>query len=162
LDNKNHSTSVLILSYDDVQSLFGSLQPDSNDWLSCPIQWHDKSTPLKIGGILSNIKLRLVVNIQEVNAQLPVVMSSIRGTIDPDHFIMIGYKLGSTQQNRIINEIIQAYTNQIKNGWNPKFVLLRQFLLESFFYFLFCRRSVLFSAWSGLDYDYYTSKNKNY
>jgi len=50
-------------------------------------------------------------------------MSSIRGTMDTEHFIMIGYQLGSIQQNKIINEIIQIYTNQIKNGWQPRFHL---------------------------------------
>lgn len=158
----HHSTSVLILSYNDVQSIFGSLQPDSNNWLSCPTQWHDKPTQLKLGGTLSSIKLRLVVNVQEITTQLPVVMSSIRGTIDSDRFIMIGHQLGATQQNKIINEIIQAFTNQIKNGWNPKFVLLRKSLFESLCFFLFCRRSILFCAWSGLDYDHHTSKNKNF
>jgi len=126
-----------MLSYDNVQSIFGSLQPDSNEWLPCPTQWHDKPTSLKLGGILSSIKLQLVVNMQEIKAQLPVVMSSIRGTMDPDHFIMIGYQLGATQQNRIINEIIQAYTNQIKNGWNPKFVSLRKNFIGIFNIFYF-------------------------
>jgi hypothetical protein len=51
-------------------------------------------------------------------------MSSIRGIIDPDRFIIVGYQLSSKQQNRIINELIQAYTNQIKNDWKPKFVLI--------------------------------------
>jgi len=136
IDNKDHSIFLLILSYDDVQRIFGSLQPDSNQWLSCPNQWHNKPTPLKIGGTLSSFKLRLVVNVQEVKVQLPIVMSSIRGTIEPDRFIMIGYQLGKIQQNKIANEIIKAYTNQIKNGWNPK-------------------RSILFCAWSGFDYDQY-------
>jgi len=90
--------------------------------------------------------------------QLPIVMSSIRGIIDPDRFIMIGYRLGSTEQNRIINELIKAYTNQIKNGWNPKFVLFLKHFISIIIY-LFCRRSILFSAWSGLDYDQYTGKN---
>jgi len=126
-----------MLSYDNVQSIFGSLQPDSNDWLPCPTQWHDKPTSLKLGGTLSSIKLQLIVNMQEIKAQLPVVMSSIRGTMDPDHFIMIGYQLGATQQNRIINEIIQAYTNQIKNGWNPKFVSLRKNFIGIFSIFYF-------------------------
>jgi hypothetical protein len=126
-----------MLSYDNVQSIFGSLQPDSNDWLPCPTQWHDKPTSLKLGGTLSSIKLQLVVNMQEIKAQLPVVMSSIRGTMDPDQFIMIGYQLGATQQNRIINEIIQAYTNQIKNGWNPKFVSFRKIFIGIFSIFYF-------------------------
>jgi hypothetical protein len=126
-----------MLSYDNVQTIFGSLQPDSNDWLPCPTQWHDKPTSLKLGGTLSSIKLQLVVNMQEIKAQLPVVMSSIRGTMDPDQFIMIGYQLGATQQNRIINEIIQAYTNQIKNGWNPKFVSFRKIFIGIFSIFYF-------------------------
>jgi hypothetical protein len=147
-----------MLSYDDVQRIFGSLQPDSNQWLSCPYQWHNKPTPLKIGGTLLTFKFRLIVNVQEMKIQLPIVMSSIRGIIDPDRFIMIGYRLGSTEQNKIINEIIKAYTSQIKNGWNPKFVLFLNILFQLFIY-LFCRRSILFSAWSGLDYDQYTGKD---
>jgi hypothetical protein len=61
---------------------------------------------------------------QDVNIQLPVVMSYIRGTMDDEHFIMVGYQLGPIQQNKIINEIVQAYANQMKAGWTPKFVLI--------------------------------------
>jgi hypothetical protein len=78
---------------------------------------------LKIGGTLLTFKIRFVVNIEQIKIQLPIVMSSIRGTIDAERFIMIGYQLGSIQQNKIINEIIQIYTNQIKNGWQPRFDL---------------------------------------
>jgi len=59
---------------------------------------------------------------QEVPVHLPVVFGYIRGTIDAEHFIMVGYQLGRKQQEKIINEIIQAYGNQIKNDWHPKFV----------------------------------------
>jgi hypothetical protein len=79
---------------------------------------------LKIGGTLSTFKIQLVVNIQESKIQLPLVMSSIRGTADAENFIMVGYQLGATQQNKIINEIIQAYTTQIKNGWKPRLFLI--------------------------------------
>ncbi|UJR29970.1 hypothetical protein I4U23_017517 [Adineta vaga] len=137
LKTKDHFIRVLILSYNDVQRIFASLQPDSNQWSSCPSQWHQKSTSMKIGGTLSTIKLRLVVNMEDVQTQLPVVMSSIRGTIDAERFVMIGSELSSVQQNRIINEIIQAYTNRIKSGWKPK-------------------RSIVFCAWSSLNYDHYT------
>ncbi|CAF0716851.1 unnamed protein product [Adineta steineri] len=137
INNRDHSIAVLMLSYNDIQSIFASLQPDSNDWLLCPSEWHNKTTSLKIGGTLSTVKLRIVVNMEEAKIQLPVVMSSIHGKTDGENFIMIGYQLNSVQQNRIVNEIIQAYINQIKNGWKPK-------------------RSVLFCAWSGLDYDHYT------
>ncbi len=78
---------------------------------------------MKIGGTLLTFKIRFVVNIEQIKIQLPIVMSSIRGTIDAERFIMIGYQLGSIQQNKIINEIIQIYTNQIKNGWQPRFDL---------------------------------------
>ncbi|CAF0984827.1 unnamed protein product [Rotaria sordida] len=137
LNNDNHLISVLILSYNDVQKIFELLQTDSNGWLTCPTEWHDKPTSLRIGGKISIMKIRLVVNVEPTKIELPVVMSSIRGTIDAEHFIMIGYQLGSIELNKIINEIIEAYINQIKNGWNP-------------------RRSILFCAWSGLDYDHYT------
>ncbi|CAF4789812.1 unnamed protein product [Rotaria sp. Silwood1] len=137
LNNNNHSISVLILSYDDVQKIFQLIQSDSSEWLVCPTQWHDKATILRLGGKLKTMKIRLVVNMESMKIDMPVVMSSIRGTLDADHFIMVGYQLGATQQNRIINEIVAAYMNQIKNGWNP-------------------RRSILFCAWSGLDYNHYT------
>ncbi|CAF4364129.1 unnamed protein product [Rotaria sp. Silwood2] len=139
LNDDNHFISLLIISYDDVQKIFQLLQSNSNPWLMCPTQWHDKVTALRIGGELSTMRIRVVVNIEPMKIELPVVMSSIRGTIDTDRFIMIGYQLGTIQQNRIMNEIIEAYTNQIKNGWNP-------------------RRSILFCAWSGLDYDHYTTR----
>jgi len=79
---------------------------------------------LKIGGPLSNFKTQLTVNIEENNIQLPFVMGAIRGTAETENFIMIGYQLGATQQNKIINEIIQAFTNQIKNGWKPRLELI--------------------------------------
>jgi hypothetical protein len=122
LNDKDHSISLLILSFDDVQRIFASLQPDSNQWISCPNQWHNKPTPLKLGGTLTSFKFRFVVNVQTVKIQLPVVMSSIQGTLEADRFIMIGFQLSLTKQNRILNEIIQIFTNQIKNGWKPKFV----------------------------------------
>jgi len=62
-------------------------------------------------------------------------MSSIRGTIDAERFIIIGYRLGSIQQNKIINEIIQIYTNQIKNGWQPRFDLY-SIIFYSILYFV--------------------------
>jgi hypothetical protein len=71
---------------------------------------------------LTSFKFRFVVNVQTVKIQLPVVMSSIQGTLEADRFIMIGFQLSLTKQNRILNEIIQIFTNQIKNGWKPKFV----------------------------------------
>ncbi|CAF2045254.1 unnamed protein product [Rotaria magnacalcarata] len=137
INNENHSISVLILSYDDVERIFRLVQTDSNKWLMCPTEWTHTATALKIGGTLSTMKIRLVVKVEAIKIELPVVMSSVRGISDPDHFIMVGYQLGAMQQSRIINEIIEVYTNQIKNGWNPK-------------------RSILFCAWSGLDYDHYT------
>ncbi len=71
---------------------------------------------------MTSFKFRFVVNVQTVKIQLPVVMSSIQGTLEADRFIMIGFQLSLTKQNRILNEIIQIFTNQIKNGWKPKFV----------------------------------------
>jgi hypothetical protein len=94
--------------------------------MSCPNEWHNKSTPLKIGGTVTNFKLRFTVNVETVKIQLPVVMSSIQGTMEPDRFIMIGSQLSSIKQNRILNEIVQAFTNQVKNGWKPKFVSHRK------------------------------------
>jgi hypothetical protein len=61
---------------------------------------------------------------QEIPIHLPIVLGYIRGTIDAEHFIIIGYQLGRKQQEKIINEIIQAYENQIKNGWHPRFVFI--------------------------------------
>jgi hypothetical protein len=110
---------VLILSYSDVQNIFSS---ESNKWLSVPNQWHDKPTSLKLGGSLQQTKLRLTTFMQEVPVQLPIVLASIQGTIDAEHFVMIGYQLGRKQQEKIINEIIRAYENQINNGWHPRFV----------------------------------------
>lgn len=66
-----------------------------------------------------------------VKIQLPVVMSSIQGIMETDQFIMIGSQLSSTKQNRILNEIVQTFINQIKNGWKPKFVLD----LKSYYFF---------------------------
>ncbi|CAF1102937.1 unnamed protein product [Adineta ricciae] len=136
MKNTGHSICVLTLSYDDVQRIFGSLQPDSNQWPTSPLEWHNQSTPMKIGGPLTTIKLRLVVNMQQVKVELPIVMSSIRGSIDAEHFVMIGHQLNSAQQNHIVNQIVQTYVNQMKNGWKPK-------------------RSILFCGWSGLSYDRY-------
>ncbi|CAF4228132.1 unnamed protein product [Rotaria sp. Silwood2] len=133
-NDDDRQISVLILSYSDVEKIFSS---DTNKWLSCPIQWHNKTTSLKLGGLLQQTKLNLITFMQEVPVHLPFVLGYIRGTIDADRFIMIGYQLGRKQQEKIINEIILAYENQIKNGWRP-------------------RRSIIFSAWSGLSYDHYT------
>ncbi|CAF1129722.1 unnamed protein product [Adineta ricciae] len=78
LKNTNHSICVLTLSYDDVQRIFGSLQPDSNQWSTPPLEWHNQSTLMKIGGPLTTIKLRLVVNVEQVKVELPVVMILIQ------------------------------------------------------------------------------------
>lgn len=59
---------------------------------------------------------------EEVPVHLPVVLGYIHGTIDVDHFIMIGYQLGRKQQENVVNEIIQAFNTQITNGWRPRFV----------------------------------------
>ena len=59
---------------------------------------------------------------QEVPTQLPVVLGHVQGKTDPDHFVMIGYQLGTKQQEKIVNEILEAYENQMKNGWQPRFV----------------------------------------
>jgi hypothetical protein len=37
---------------------------------------------------------------------------------------MIGYQLGSIEQEKVIQQIIQAYDKQIQNGWHPRFVLI--------------------------------------
>ena len=59
---------------------------------------------------------------QEVPVHLPMVMASIQGSVDADHFIIIGFQLGNKQQEKIINELIRAYTTQMENGWRPRFV----------------------------------------
>ncbi|CAF0853609.1 unnamed protein product [Rotaria sordida] len=133
-NDDDRQISVLILSYSDVKKIFSS---DTNKWLPCPIQWHNKTPSLKLGGLLQQIKLHFITFMQEVPVHLPFVLGYVRGTIDADRFIMIGYQLGRKQQEKIINEIILAYEKQIKNGWRP-------------------RRSIIFSAWSGLSYDRYT------
>ncbi|CAF1544003.1 unnamed protein product [Rotaria sp. Silwood1] len=133
-NDDDRQISVLILSYSDVEKIFSS---ETNQWSTCPIQWHNKTTSLKLGGLLQQTKLHLITFMQEVPVRLPYVLGYVRGTIDADRFIMIGYQLGRKQQEKVINEIIQAYENQIKNGWRP-------------------RRSIIFSAWSGLSYDRYT------
>ena len=120
MKNVDHSICVLTLSYDNVQRIFESLQPDSNQWSTPPLDWHNQSTPMKIGGPLTTIKLRLVVNVEQVKVELPVVMSSIRGSLDPEHFVMIGHQLSSANQNHIVNQIVQTYVNQMKAGWKPK------------------------------------------
>jgi hypothetical protein len=61
---------------------------------------------------------------REVPVHLPVVLAHIRGTTDADHFVMIGYQLGRKQQEKVINEIIRAYENQMNNGWHPRFVFI--------------------------------------
>lgn len=121
-NDDDRSISVLILSYSDVQNIFSSIPSASNSWLSCPSQWHNKTTSLKLGGSLQQSKLRLITFMQEVPTQLPVVLGHIQGKSDPDHFIMIGYQLGKKQQEKIVNEILEAYENQMKNGWQPRFV----------------------------------------
>jgi hypothetical protein len=154
----DHQISVLILSYSDVQNIFASVPSVANKWLPCPLQWHNKTTSLKLGGSLEQIKLRLVTFMQEVPVHLPVVLSYIRGTTDADHFVMIGYQLGRKQQEKIINEIIRAYEIQINNGWHPRFVFS---FTKNQNYILFFRRSIIFCAWSGLSYDHYPSNEKN-
>jgi len=77
---------------------------------------------LKVGGSLTNLTVRLTVNYEEEKVNLPMVMSSIRGDIDADRFVMIGSKLGAQQQSQILTELIQIFTNQIRTGWKPKFV----------------------------------------
>jgi hypothetical protein len=116
----DHQISVIILSYSDVLNIFSSFPSDSNKWLPCPSQWHKKPTLLKLGGLLKQTKLRLTNFMQEVPVHLPIVLGYIRGTIDAEHFIMIGYQLGRKQQEKVIDEIIRAYGNQIENGWHPK------------------------------------------
>lgn len=93
---------------------------------------------------------------QEVPTQLPVVLGQLRGKSDPDQFVMIGYQLGRKQQEKIVNEILEAYEIQMKNGWQPRFIFLHRRILCKV-YLLF-RRSVIFCAWSGLAYDHYPSK----
>ncbi|UJR16475.1 hypothetical protein I4U23_003377 [Adineta vaga] len=134
LNEDDRPIPVLILSYTDVQSIFSF---DSNDWFPCPTEWHRTDSTLKLGGLLQKSKLQMTTFMQEVPVHLPVVLGYIRGTIDSDRFVLIGYQLGRKQQEKIINEIIRVYGNQIKNGWQP-------------------RRSILFCAWSGLSYDHYT------
>ena len=109
--------SVLILSSSDVQKIFSS---ESNDWSSCPSEWHNTTTSLKLGGALHKNKLQLITFMQEVPVHLPVVLGYVRGTLDADRFVMIGYQLGRKQQDKVIYEIIRAYENQIKNGWQPR------------------------------------------
>ncbi|CAF3458821.1 unnamed protein product [Rotaria socialis] len=133
-NDDDQQISVLILSYSDVDKIFSF---DSNPWLPCPSQWHNKPSSLKLGGELRKTKLHLTTFMEEVPVHLPLVLGYIRGIIDVDHFIMIGYQLGRKQQEKVIDEIIHAYGSEIKNGWRP-------------------RRSILFCAWSGLSYDRYT------
>lgn len=116
---------VLTLSFENVQSIFASLQPDSNSWSPCPPQWHSKTTSLKLGGALTSIKLRLTVNIQEMPVQLPVVITSLQSSIDPDRFVLVGYQLGNREQQIIVKELVATYVNQMKNGWKPRFVSIR-------------------------------------
>ena len=108
---------VLILSSADVQSLFTA---DPNDWFPCPTEWQDATTPPRIGGLLPKTKLRLTTFMQEVPAHLPAVLGYVRGTTDADRFVMIGYQLGRKQQEKVLNEIITAYEQQIKQGWQPR------------------------------------------
>ncbi|CAF4117947.1 unnamed protein product, partial [Adineta steineri] len=126
--------SVLILPFSDVEKIFTS---ETNVWSSCPSEWHNTTTSLKLGGLLQSSKLRFITFMEEVPVHLPVVLGYSRGTLDPDHFVMIGYQLGRKQQEKVVQEIIQAYENQFKNGWKP-------------------RCSLIFCAWSGLSYDQHT------
>lgn len=54
--------------------------------------------------------------------QLPAVLGCVQGKSDPDYFVMIGYQLGKNQQEKIVNEILEAYKNEMKNGWQPMYV----------------------------------------
>ena len=122
MNEDDRSIPVLILSYSDVKKIFSF---HSNNWLSCPVQWYNKTTSLKLGGLLQEKKLRFIAFMQEVRVHLPYVLGFIRGTIDADHFVMIGYQLHRKQQEKVMNEIILAYGNQIENGWRPRFVFIR-------------------------------------
>ncbi|CAF5096116.1 unnamed protein product, partial [Rotaria magnacalcarata] len=118
-NDDDQQISVLILSYSDVDKIFSLASFDSNPWLPCPSQWHNKPSSLKLGGELQKTKLHLTTFMEEVPAHLPLVLGYIRGIIDADHFIMIGYQLGRKQQEKVIDEIIHAYGSEIKNGWRP-------------------------------------------
>ncbi len=61
---------------------------------------------------------------QEVPVHLPIVLGYIPGTVNAEHFLMIGYQLGRKQQEKVVNEIIRAYENQMKNDWHPRYVFI--------------------------------------
>ena len=91
MNEDDRSISVLILSYTDVKKIFSF---HSNNWLSCPVQWYNRTTSLKLGGLLQEKKLRFIALMQKIRVHLPYVLGFIRGTIDADRFVMIGYQLG--------------------------------------------------------------------
>jgi len=130
---ENRSTSILSLSLGDVQRIFASLQPDSNFWLSTPSEWRQNSTIMKIGGSLSTIRLRLTSQIEQIQKNFSANFAVIRGTIDPEHFLLVSSSIDSTQQN----EILRTFIEQIRNGWKPK-------------------RSIVFAFWSGSQFDHFT------
>lgn len=107
----------MILSYPNVQSLFTA---ESNDWFPSPPEWKDASTTLRIGGPLLKTKFHLTTSMQDVPAHLPAVLGYLRGTTDADRFVMIGYQLGRKQQEKVLNEIISAFEQQKKQGWEPR------------------------------------------
>lgn len=121
-NGQGQSIPLLVFSNDGIRKMFEAFRPDADAWSPCPPEWANQSTISKIGGALKNFKLRFVTNVENTKIQFPAVMSSIRGNVEPDRFVMIGSRLTSPQQNRMLNELIQAYIIQIQNGWKPKFV----------------------------------------
>lgn len=138
-NNQNKTIPVLTVNLQDIYNVFGLIQAETAQWLSLPTEWYKNPIPIKLAGTLSNFKIRVSVEVQDVTIQLPTLMAFIRGSVDQDHFILVGFQINSARQNKIINELIQSYSNQIKQGWTPK-------------------RSILFCGWSGAEYDHYAAR----
>lgn len=131
---------ILILTKTNVENLFNSIQSDSRHWLSPPEHWTKNSSSIKLGGQLKKMKFHLTCSTQDVPIQLPNVFGFVRGNFDPEHFILVSFQLNNKQQEKIIEQILQTYEQQMKTGWQPK-------------------RSIVFAAWSGLTYDRYSIRH---
>lgn len=115
---------VLVFSREQVLKVFSFIETNTKGWPPVPTEWYKDPVAFKLGGKLTNFKIRVTVDLQEVPVQKPVLMSLIKGSTDENHFVLVGYQIKLQRQSKIISELIQSFANQIKQGWRPKFVSL--------------------------------------
>jgi hypothetical protein len=121
-DDGDRSIATVIMSLADVHKLFVLVSDNDNRWVSPPVHWHRSSSPLKLGGVLTNKRLELTSHLQEIPVHLPNVFGLIRGSDDNERFVMIGYRVNNKQQAQVIDEMIRAFGQVKQHGWRPRCV----------------------------------------